>query len=177
MTCAKSSPFRCDRARAAASAVALTFVALFASSARPAVPCTGHDARIVVDTAAHELRLCEGGKEREVFSVRLARAGVGKRRAGDDKVPLGTYPLAAPRRSKSFGVFILIGYPTPAQRRVGFTGGGVGVHGPQRWSRWLRGLNNTFDTTEGCVGLATDAEMDRIAAWIRKARAQVIELR
>lgn len=33
---------------------------------------------------------------------------------------------------------------------------------------------NTFDTTNGCVGIATDEEMERIAAWVRRTHAATI---
>jgi hypothetical protein len=139
--------------------------------------CTASDARIVVETAAHRLVLCEREREIGSFSVRLGRGGVGKTAEGDGKTPLGAYPLAEPRKSDRYGTFIPIGYPTPDQRRRGFTGGDVGVHGPHRWVRWLGTLVNSFDSSNGCVGLATDGEMATIADWVRSAHAATIELR
>jgi L,D-transpeptidase catalytic domain len=139
--------------------------------------CTAADARIVVETGAHRLVLCEREREVAAFSVRLGRGGVGKTAEGDGKTPLGTYPLGEPRKSDRYGTFIAIGYPTPDQRRRGFTGGDVGVHGPHRWVRWLGSLVNSFDSSNGCVGLATDREMASIAAWVRTVHAQTIELR
>lgn len=56
------------------------------------------------------------------------------------------------------------------------TGGSVGVHGPDRRVRWLGRLVNTFDTTDGCVGLATDREMDEIVAWLQRTKAGRIVL-
>jgi hypothetical protein len=139
--------------------------------------CTSADARIVVDTGAHRLVLCERAREVAVFPVRLGRGGVGKTSEGDGKTPLGAYPLGEPRKSDRYGTFIPIGYPTPEQRRRGFTGGDVGVHGPHRLVRWLGALVNSFDSSNGCVGLATDDEMATIAAWVRSAHAGTIELR
>jgi hypothetical protein len=139
--------------------------------------CTAADARIVVETGAHRLVLCERQREVATFSVRLGRGGVGKTTEGDGKTPLGAYPLGEPRKSDRYGTFIPIGYPTPGQRRRGFTGGDVGVHGPHRWVRWLGSLVNSFDSSNGCVGLATDGEMATIAAWVRSAQARTIELR
>jgi hypothetical protein len=43
--------------------------------------------------------------------------------------------------------------------------------------KWLGGLVNTFDLSDGCVGLARDAEIERIATWVREASARTIELR
>lgn len=149
----------------------------WSSPAGAAGTCTSTDARIIVVTGAHRLVLCEREREVAAFSVRLGRGGVGKTAEGDGKTPLGAYPLGQPRKSDRYGIFIPIGYPTPDQRRRGFTGGDVGVHGPHRSVRWLGSLVNTFDSSNGCVGLATDGEMATIAAWVRTAHAGTIELR
>lgn len=125
----------------------------------------------------HTLTLCEGTKAVETFGIRLGRGGIGKTRAGDRKTPVGTYALGRPRSSKRYGIFIPIGYPTEKQRKQGMTGGSLGVHGPDRRAKWLGRLGNTFDSSDGCVGLATDAEMERIAKWVRSAAARTIELR
>jgi murein L,D-transpeptidase YafK len=134
-------------------------------------------AHVVVRTEEHRLYLC--AKDRTVVSsypVRLARNGVGKTRAGDGKVPIGTYPLGRPRPSKKYGTFVPIGFPLPEQQRRGYTGGDVGIHGPDRRVRWLGRLVNTFDTTDGCVGVASDREMDEIAAWLRRKAVDRIVL-
>jgi len=165
---------------ATSAAIATTLLMAHPLSARAGgrAPCaTLSAAHVAVDTAAHRLFLCgaRGALERS-YSVRLARDGPGKSRAGDGKVPLGVYPLGAPRRSKPFGMFIPIGYPTPEQRRRGYTGGSVGIHGPDRRVRWLGWLVNTFDTTDGCVGLAFDSEMEEISVWLRRTKARRIVL-
>jgi hypothetical protein len=160
--------------------VLLTLVASLAGAAGQAVAasaCTGRGSRIVVELEAHTLVLCEGDHAVESFGVRLGHAGIGKSRAGDGKTPVGTYPLGGPRASGRYGIFIPIGYPTAEQRRKGFTGRAVGVHGPDRRVRWLGRLVNTFDTSDGCVGLAKDEEMARIAQWVRSAKVRWIELR
>jgi hypothetical protein len=164
------------RSRRVCLSIAVTITVL-ARTANAAATCTTPDARVVVDTARHQLTLCEQGHEAAVFGVRLGRGGVDKTREGDAKTPLGTYILGEPRASDRFGVFISIGYPTPEQRQRGYTGGDVGVHGPHRWVRWLGSLVNTFDSSDGCVGLAKDTEIDAIAAWVKKLHAHTIELR
>lgn len=111
------------------------------------------------------------------FGVRLGKHGVGKRKEGDGKVPAGRYPLGAPRHSDKYGLFIPIQYPTPAQRKAGYSGGSVGVHGPHRRVKWLGRLTNLFDTTDGCVGIATDDDMKAIADWVRKRSPRFIEIR
>jgi hypothetical protein len=159
---------------------ALLSCALACSAAVAAPPdiCSGdRQPRLAVDVAAHELWLCDQAQGITSFSVRLARRGLGKTKAGDQKVPIGTYTLGAPRPSKQYGIFIPIGYPTPAQAARAYTGGAVGVHGPGRKVRWLGRLVNLFDTTDGCVGIATDDEMKRIAAWVTSHRARTIQIR
>jgi murein L,D-transpeptidase YafK len=155
-------------------------VVMAAACGRPvaaAGACVATDARIVVDTAKHSLALCEQGHETAAFGIRLGRGGVGKKQEGDGKTPIGVYALGEPRTSDRFGVFIPIGYPTPEQRKQGYTGGDIGVHGPHRWVRWLGSLVNTFDSSDGCVGLATDEEINRIAAWAVRVHSHTIELR
>ena len=139
--------------------------------------CAAPDARVVVDLARHTLALCDKGALVEKFDVRVGKGGVGKTREGDGKTPVGTYALGAPRPSNRYGTFIPIGYPTDEQKKLGYTGGDVGVHGPPRWFKWLGSLVNAFDLSDGCVGLARDAEVERIAAWVAAARAGIIELR
>jgi hypothetical protein len=139
--------------------------------------CGAPDARVVVDLGRHVLALCDKTTAVESFSVRLGRGGVGKTREGDGKTPVGTYALGQPRPSNRFGTFIPIDYPTAEQKKQGYTGSAVGVHGPPRFVKWLGGLVNTFDLSDGCVGLARDAEIERIATWVREASARTIELR
>jgi len=139
--------------------------------------CDAPDARLVVDLQKHRLALCEKDRAVGTFSVRLGRGGVGKTREGDGKTPVGTYPLGAPRASSRYGTFIPIGFPTDEQKKLGYTGSAVGVHGPPRWVKWLGSLVNTFDSSDGCVGVAHDAEIETIASWVRAASAQTIELR
>ncbi len=120
------------------------------------------------------MALCENGKETGTFAVRIGKHGTGKSREGDGKTPLGRYALGEPRASVHYRLFVPIEYPTPEQRKLGFTGGAVGVHGPDRRVRWLGALVNTFDTTDGCIGLATDGEMQTVANWVREHRVKEI---
>lgn len=149
---------------------ALLLAASACSASADTTPCQGRDPYVHVDTASHELWLCDGATTEGVLGVRLGKGGVGKTSEGDGKVPLGRYDLGKPRRSEKFGLFIPIAYPTAAQTAKGYTGGSVGIHGPHRSVRWLGSLVNAFDTTDGCVGLATDEETAQVAAWVRKQR-------
>jgi murein L,D-transpeptidase YafK len=109
--------------------------------------------------------------------VRLGKNGTGKTREGDGKTPLGRYAIGAARASAQYGKFMPIGYPSPEQRRQGYTGSAVGVHGPDRRLTWAGRLVNAFDTTDGCIGLATDDEMNGVAAWAAKSRVTEIVIR
>ena len=85
---------------------------------------------INVHTSKRILNICKQGTVVKTFKVALGYKGVGKKRAGDNKTPVGLYRLAHPRRSNQFKVFIPILYPTTKQVAAGYTGRDVGIHGP-----------------------------------------------
>jgi murein L,D-transpeptidase YafK len=137
--------------------------------------CNSRGTLLVVITGQHRLWQCEAGHLVAEYAVALGTGGVGKRRQGDAKVPLGEYALGAPRPSASFHTFIPVGYPTPQQRRRGYTGGDVGVHGPARGFEHLPSAANTsVDWTLGCVAVGSDEQIDRIARWVRAKRVTKI---
>jgi hypothetical protein len=147
------------------------------ASAAAAWSCGAPDRRIVVHTAGGRLLLCDWRVLAGSFPVHLGRGGVGKTRQGDNKVPLGVYPLGVPRPSDRFGTFIPVGYPTPAERKLGYTGSDVGVHGPHRALRWLGPLTNAVSSTAGCIGLGSDRDIDQVAAWVNARSVNTIEIR
>ena len=162
----------------ALAGVALFFVYRGYARGAGMAACPASDSNVVVvDTASHTLFACENGHGVGRFGVRIGRSGTGKAREGDGKTPLGTYPLGEARPSASYGTFVPIGYPTPEQRRAGRSGSDVGLHGPGRRMRAVGALANLFDTTDGCVGLGTDDDMDRFASWVRLRRPRTIVLR
>lgn len=142
-------------------------------------PCVGVERpTVVVEATRGTLDLCRGGRSEGSFSVAFGVGGVGKRRRGDGKTPLGRYRLGTPRASVGgFHRFIPVGYPTAAQRRQGYTGSAIGIHGPHRATRWLGRAANLVDWTNGCVAVAEDAEIDAIEAWVRRRKAGWIVLR
>lgn len=150
---------------------------LVGPSARADDGCEGTDRRIVVLTTEKRLLLCDQGKVAGVFDIHLGRGGVGKTRRGDDKVPLGVYPLGRPRKSDKFWMFIPIGYPTPEQRKLGYTGRDVGVHGPHRHLRWLGPLTNAVSSTAGCIGLGKNDQIEKVSAWVTSVKVKTIEIR
>lgn len=147
----------------------------FALSADPSpAPCAAGETAVVVRTSDHALWLCDGGAAVRRFQVALGSGGIGKRRVGDGKTPLGVYSLAAPRPSRWFGTFILIGYPTPAQARLGWTGSAVGIHGPPRGPLGPQAVR--FDWTAGCVAVATDDDIAAVARWIVARRVRIVRV-
>ncbi len=134
-------------------------------------------AELFVDTKLHRLTSCEAGFPKATFRVRIGKQGAGKTREGDGRTPLGRYTLGPPGASGAFGTFVPIHYPTESQKRQGMTGSAVGIHGPERHVRWLGAFVNTFDTTDGCVGLATDGEMHQLAEWLRRHRDAELTIR
>jgi murein L,D-transpeptidase YafK len=132
------------------------------------------EAYVAVHSDNHELLLCDHGRVLQEFGVRLASGGVGKTREGDKRLPLGRYSLGRAMPSDRFGFFLPIGYPTAAQRARGMTGGAVGIHGPTRGARWLGRLVNLFDTTDGCVGLASDEEVMEIDRFVQDHHVTVV---
>ena len=163
----------------ACTLIAALGVIIWSLPPRPAVlDCAAEPAAsLLVDTSLHTLALCEHGQPVEAFGVRLGKQGTGKTREGDEKTPLGRYALSAPSHSDRVGRFALVGYPTSEQRARGLTGSAIGVHGPHRKAMWLGRWVNSFDTTDGCIGVSTDAEMTRIADFITKHGAHVIVIR
>src|SRR5262249_10517064 len=72
-----------------------------AAAAAGAGPCgTTLEAHLVVTSVERRVTLCYERREVKSFKVRLARNGPGKIRAGDARLPLGTYKLGVPRDSE-----------------------------------------------------------------------------
>src|SRR5262249_62101397 len=118
-------------------------------------PCgTPREGNLVVMSVERRVTLCDERREVKSFKVRLARNGPGKLRAGDARLPLGTYKLGVPRDSEKYGLFIPIGYPTAKQAAAGYTRGAIGVHGPAPATRWPGSLVVPCPNTAGVGGLA-----------------------
>lgn len=137
-------------------------------------PCAGRGTAVLVLTPSHELHLCLNGQTVASFPVELGSGGIGKTRQGDDKTPLGTYPLGQGRPSKYFHTFIPVGYPTSAQRRAGYTGGAIGIHGPLQIPPGVDLVRPTGDWTLGCIALPSEAAVDEVARWIRTEHVERI---
>ena len=159
-----------------ATAVAAASTAV--PSPRPTAPCQRDETAIVIDTAARRLHLCRDGARAETFMVALGISGVDKRRAGDNRTPLGSYRLGPPRASRWFHRFIPVQYPTAAQQRAGFSGGAIGIHGPPRGLETAARLAMLVasDWTAGCIAVGTDDEIERIVAWVDAHQVRTVRL-
>jgi murein L,D-transpeptidase YafK len=151
------------------------------SSASPAASlpaCLADETSVLVDTQAHRMHLCDAGTIDRTFTVALGMRGVGKQRQGDMRTPLGRYGLGPPRASRNFYIFVPVQYPTPAQARLGFTGSAIGIHGPPRgWSTLAElAMLVSRDWTAGCIAVTTAADIEAIAAWVRKRAVTNVRL-
>jgi murein L,D-transpeptidase YafK len=150
-------------------------VTLLTGHPSQAADCPKGEPLLLVDTAAHELKLCEKGVALRAFRVALGSGGTGKARTGDDKTPLG-YPLGTPRPSGRFGVFIPVRYPTKEQLAKGLTGGDVGIHGPDRHFAQLGAATTWVDWTAGGVAVGSDEAIQAIAAWVKSKKVGLVQL-
>ena len=147
------------------------------ASTSAAADCRANETTIVVDTRTHQMHLCGDGRIERTFAVALGMGGVGKQREGDNRTPLGRYGLGPPRASQHFHIFVPVQYPTPAQARMVFTGGAIGIHGPPRgWSLTALASLVAQDWTAGCIAVATDDDIEALASWIRKHGVKDVRL-
>lgn len=137
-------------------------IALFASS----ISCP-LSSGINVHTSKQVLNICKHGTVIKTFKVALGYKGVGKRRAGDNKTPIGLYGLAYPRKSNQFKVFIPILYPTTKQLAAGYTGRDVGIHGPNQSPSLISWLNNLPSSTRGCIAVGKNNYIEYVANWVK----------
>nr|WP_298621899.1 L,D-transpeptidase family protein [uncultured Legionella sp.] len=122
---------------------------------------------INVHTKKQILNICKQGSVIKTFKVALGYKGVGKKKAGDNKTPIGLYGLAHPRKSNQFKVFIPILYPTSKQRAAGYTGRDVGIHGPTQSSGRFSWLNSLPGSTRGCVAVGKNNYIEYVADWVK----------
>lgn len=92
---------------------------------------------IFVDSGNQFLYLCVDHQVEKAFPVSFGSRGLGKSRAGDRKTPLGQYPIQLVN-SPGYGPALSVGYPTASQKKRGYTGGLILVHGPSK------NMNNDF---------------------------------
>ena len=129
---------------------------------------------VAVFTRKREIWLCRDGVDTARIPIALGRGGPGKRRAGDNRTPVGAYALGEPRPSRQYGLFIPIDYPTREQARSGHSGAGLGIHGPPRGQEEPAYPTTAVDWTLGCVATGTDRDVEAVAAFVRRYRPTLL---
>ncbi len=129
--------------------------------------CIGYSTALIVETFSHTMSMCQEDHAVKTFRVAIGRGGIDKRIRGDGKTPLGEYVLGVPRPSGRFRLFIPIAYPDAAQVLNGYSGGDIGIHGPNRGSLWLGPSSAFVDWTLGCVAVGTDDDISVVAQWVK----------
>jgi murein L,D-transpeptidase YafK len=148
--------------------------AVWAGAGLSRVTCPASGAVVLVDTASRTLCLCNRGEMQGQFRVALGRGGVAKQAEGDGRTPIGAYGLSEARPSSRFGLFLPVGYPTPEQEKLGYTGSAVGVHGPHVAFFWLRHATVWLNWTAGCIAVGTQSDIEAIAEWVHSTGAREI---
>lgn len=120
-----------------------------------------------VHTAKRVLAICQQGQVVKTFKVAIGYKGVGKKRQGDNKTPIGLYRLAYPRKSTQFKVFIPIQYPTSKQVAAGYTGRDVGLHGPTQTGTAFGWLSHLPSATRGCIAVGKNNYIEYVANWVK----------
>ena len=142
------------------------------------IRCDADRSYIFVQVRKNRLALCEDGRVVGQYRAAMGAGGYGKRRQNDRKTPIGDYPLGPPRPSRSgFHTFIPVLYPSESQRRAGYTGGAIGIHGPTRWARPLGRVSTIRNWTDGCVALGADREIEEIASWVMRRQIVSVSIR
>jgi murein L,D-transpeptidase YafK len=122
---------------------------------------------INVHTSKRILNICKRGTVIKSFKVAIGYKGIGKKRAGDNKTPIGLYRLAYPRKSAKFKVFIPILYPTSKQLAAGYTGRDVGIHGPTQSASVFNWANHLPYSTRGCIAVGKNNYIEYVANWVK----------
>jgi murein L,D-transpeptidase YafK len=121
--------------------------------------------RIFVDKSDHWMAVYRGGRIIREFRVALGRGGLKpKARAGDGRVPEGTYTISAHNPASEYHLSLRISYPTPEQAaaaaaRGTSAGGDIMIHGLPNGRGWIGSRQRTVDWTNGCIAV-TNPEMD-----------------
>ena len=116
---------------------------------------------IHVSQESRKVSVCVKQRSISSFDASFGSRGFEKKRKGDRKTPIGLYPIAKPRPSVSkWRTFMHIGYPTREQVSKGYTGGDVGLHGPNQLFPYK---NDLVDYGAGCVIMGTNESIDSIA--------------
>ena len=123
--------------------------------------CKSHSIdHIEYDSEHNQLSICVKNKPIQSFNASHGSKGMGKKKKGDRKTPVGLYTIQKPRKSSSaWRTFIYIDYPTKTQKKKGFTGSAVGLHGPYKFFPYL---NDRVNFGAGCIIVSKNSDIDAI---------------
>jgi murein L,D-transpeptidase YafK len=150
-------------------ALAIFLFASILQTAAPAPNVASHEKidRILIEKSAHTMTLMSHGQALKTYHVALSTVPVGaKERAGDHKVPEGSYTLDEKKPVSRFDLALHISYPNAADRarakKLGVDPGGeIEIHGLEKKYAWMGALHREKDWTDGCIAV-TDAEIEEI---------------
>lgn len=121
--------------------------------------------RIVVQKSKRRLLLMRGQMVVKSYPVALGKRAGPKIKQGDQKTPEGKYQDCTIKRGTRYYKAIHITYPNPVERRKGYTGGSLEIHGlpalPFHLEKYLGTWIILLGWTDGCVML-TNEDMDEI---------------
>lgn len=139
--------------------------------------CEKGDKRIVYTPKHATLVACSAGQVVWTAKASIGSNGLGKKKEGDRKTPVGTYWLGYPRRSNLYGVFIPVGYPNKEEIRLRYTGSAIGIHGPLRFFSCHPGKALEKNWTAGCLAVARDEQILNISNWVLENWPVQLEVR
>lgn len=128
--------------------------------------CFDRDKTILYSPKAQALIACLKNQVDWTAKAAIGSKGLGKRKEGDRKTPVGVYWLGYPRSSPLYGIFIPVGYPNKVEIRLGYTGSAIGIHGPIRPFTCLPHKALEKNWTAGCLAVARDEQILNIANWL-----------
>lgn len=128
--------------------------------------CVGRTREILYLASIDSLIGCLSQKVEWANRAMIGSNGLGKRKTGDRKTPVGTYWLGYPRKSLQFGIFIPVGYPNKSDIARGYTGSAIGIHGPIRPFMCLPAKSIEKDWTAGCLAFARDTQIIDVSNWV-----------
>jgi murein L,D-transpeptidase YafK len=173
---------------------------LLASEVGAAMPAAHAAAEIWILVDTHTLSVRQAGRAlRTLRDVAVGRGGVAEvRHRGDQTTPLGEFHVARILWDSPFHAFIGLDYPNRDQAESGyrarlidrgtylaiqnaldaghvppqdtFLGGHIGIQGLGRGDP---AIQRRLDWTKGCIAL-TNAQIDRLASWVRHGTRMVI---
>jgi len=159
--------------------IALAMIVLLAPGLMQASEFPKAD-RVVIEKAARQLHLLQGGKVFRTFKIALGIQPVGdKKQEGDFRTPEGRYRLDRRNPNSDYFLSIGISYPNPKDRheaaKLGVSpGGAIMIHGQPNTPTRSEAYYRTQDWTNGCIAVSNS---DMIDIWLMTGENTPIEIR